>query len=230
MTYLMKLELKKISLKRYCFISVGLILFSILFITISLIDSATDPAQSKDTFDNIFLMIEVLLSFIYIVFFGVLVSSIIIKEYNTKTILIMFSYPIQKAKLILAKLFLISIFISLSMLIGFFACCGYTVIVYYLLDLLAGNFELTYLINWLFSIITTILVCICLGGLTFCLGMLKKSVPFTIVGSIFFIFLRQVALSSPFGYAENLLQVLIIVIFSCLCIRYIVKTKLSCVE
>ena len=158
MTYLMKLELKKISLKRYCFISVGLILFSILFITISLIDSATDPAQSKDTFDNIFLMIEVLLSFIYIVFFGVLVSSIIIKEYNTKTILIMFSYPIQKAKLILAKLFLISIFISLSMLIGFFACCGYTVIVDYLLDLLAGNFELTYLINWLFSIITTILV------------------------------------------------------------------------
>lgn len=230
MTYLMKLELKKISLKRYCFISVGLILFSMLFITISLIDSATDPTQSKDTFDSVFLMIEVLLSFIYIVFFGVLVSSIIIKEYNTKTILIMFSYPVQRAKLIFAKLFLISIFISLSMLIGFFICCSYTVLMDYSFNLLAGSFEAIYVMNWLFSTITTIIVCVCLGGLTFCLGMLKKSVPLTIVGSIFFIFLRQVALSSSFGYVENLLQVLIIVIFSCLYIRYIMKTKLACVK
>lgn len=230
MTHLMELELKKIKLNKYCFISIGLILFSIIFITISLIDSATDPTQSKDTFYNVFLMIGILLSFIYIIFFGVLVSSIIIKEYNSKTILIMFSYPIRKKKVIMAKLLLISIFVATSMFTGYLCCCGYIVAVDYAFDLLKGSFELAYILNWFFSAVVSTIMCVCLGGLTFCLGMLKKSVPVTIISSIVLIFIRQVVLSSSLGYTENLLQTFIIVIISFFCVGYIIQHQLDCIE
>lgn len=230
MTHLMELELKKIKPNQYCFISIGLILFSIIFITISLIDSAADPTQSKDTFHNIFLVIGILLSFLYIIFYGVLVSSIIIKEYNSKTILILFSYPIRKKKVIIAKLLLISIFIATSMFIGYLCCCGYIVAVDYSFDLLEGSFESAYILNWFFKSLATITMCVCLGGLTFSLGMLKKSVAVTIISSIVFIFIRQVVLSLSLGYTENLLQTFIIVIISFFCVGYTIQHQLDCIE
>lgn len=230
MIHLMKLELKKNKITKYFFISAFLILFSILFITISLIDSATDPAQTKDTFSNTFQMIEVLLSFIYIVFYGVLVSAIIIKEYNARTILIMFSYPVDRKKLIGAKLFMISGFIALSLVADYLLCCGYVIGADYFFDLLTGDFNNTYLINWILRMLMATIICICVGLLTFVAGIMKKSVSLTIVCSIVFIFIRQIALSSAYGYTENLLQSLIITAVTAICLYYSLNYKINQIE
>lgn len=234
MIHLMRLELRKNKITKYLLLSVCLILFSILFITISMLDSAADPTQSKDTFENIFLMINVLLSFVFIVFYSVLVSSLVIKEYSTKTILIMFSYPINRKKLIRAKLLVISIFIALSMLFGYVLCCSYIVSVDYFFDLLGGDFEVSLLTNWIMIMTTTILICICIGLLTFGAGMIKKSVSFTIVSSIIFIFIMQVALSfseiDTYDYSENLIQSLSIVIFTMLCMWFTFNYNISKID
>lgn len=230
MIHLIKLELKKNRIRKYIIISAFLILFSVLFITVSLIDSATDPTQNKDTFDNIFRLIEVLLPFIYIVFYGVLVSTIIIKEYNVRTILIMFSYPVDRKKIIGAKLLMISSFIALSLMAGYFLCCGYVIGADYFFDLLADQFHNDYLINWILRMLITTIVCVCIGLLTFVVGMINKSVPLTIVCSLLFIFLRQIALTSSYGYTENLLQTLIIIVITVICLYHSLSYKMNQIE
>lgn len=230
MMHLMKLEIQKSKIGKYILFSIIAILCSVLFITVSLIDSATDPRQSKDTFENTFRMIEVLLSFIYIVFYGVLVSTVIIKEYNARTILIMFSYPVDRKKLIGAKLVVISIFIVLSLLAGYAVCCGYVIGADYFFDLLAGSFENSYLLNWLLRMLMSTIICVCIGLLTFAVGMLNKSVPVTIVSSIVFIFIRQIALSSSYGYTENLFQSFIVLVITAGCLYYSLNYKISRIE
>lgn len=228
MTHLLKLELKKNKIGKSIFVSMGLILFCIVFITISLVDSATDPTQTKDTFENVFNMIGILLSFIFIVFYSTLVSSIILKEYNSKTILIMFTYPIDKRRLICSKLSLITIFVTISLMIGYIICCSYIIGMDYFLNLLEGQFEFSMLRWWLFSIISAIIVCICIGLLTFCAGMIKKSVTVTIISSIVFIFLRQIALSSTSGYyTESILQIFVVMIITAICLCYTLSHKIS---
>ena len=75
------------------------ILFSILFITISLWDSMTDPKQVKDTFESTYLVIGLLMSFIFLVYSSVLTAKLVIGEYNHRTITIMFSYPLNRIKI-----------------------------------------------------------------------------------------------------------------------------------
>lgn len=230
MKHYIKLELQKYKLGRYIAVSTCAILCSMLFVSVSLIDSATDPTQSKDTFDTIFQMIEVLLSFIYIVFYGVLISSMILKEYNTKTILIMFSYPVDRKKLIGAKLLIISTFTALSLFAGYVFCCGYVIAADRYANLLSGSFTLTYLTKWIIHMLTTILVCECIGVLTFAAGMIKQSVSFTIVASILFIMIRQIALSSAYGYTEHLLQSFILMGITFVCLSYTLTHKINQLE
>ena len=63
MAHLMKLELKKFGIARNIIFTFAAILFSILFITISLWDSVTDPEQTKDTFESTYLVIGLLMSY-----------------------------------------------------------------------------------------------------------------------------------------------------------------------
>lgn len=220
MIALMKLEMQKYNIRKYIVTAIFMMLFSILFISVSLIDSASDPTQTKDTFASIFQMIEVLLSFIYIVFYGVLVSNMILKEYNTRTILIMFTYPVDRKKLIGAKILCISLFISLFLLLSYICCCGYVIIIDHAFDLLSGSFEVFYIMDWLVRMVMTILICNCIGLLTFSVGMKYKSVSFTIVCAVIFIFIRQIALSSSYGYSENLLQTLLVIAITSVCVYY----------
>lgn len=62
MSHLLRLELKKFDLKKNILITLLLILFSVLFLTVSLVDSMTDPEQTRDTFESTFLVIGILMS------------------------------------------------------------------------------------------------------------------------------------------------------------------------
>lgn len=52
MAHLIKLELKKFGVVRNICFTIAVILFCILFITVSLVDSMTDPEQAKDSFEE----------------------------------------------------------------------------------------------------------------------------------------------------------------------------------
>ena len=103
MAHLLKLELKKFRITRNIVFTFVAILFSILFMTVSMVDSMTDPEQTKDTFESMFTVVGLLMSFIFLVYSSVLTARLVIGEYNQGTITIMFSYPLNRKHLIVSS-------------------------------------------------------------------------------------------------------------------------------
>lgn len=220
---LMKLELKKVRFKNYVLISAISILFSMYFIFVSLNDTST----KADTFESTFRVIEMIFAFVFIILFSVLNSSLIISEYNNKTILLMFTYPVERKKIIISKLALNSLFIASSMVIGYIVCCAFVVAVDRRFDLLAGEFEVSMLYEWIGLALLTVIVFNALGLWTFAVGMWKKSVPMTIVSSIVFIFLRQIVIAATDNNRESPMIVLGIVAVTLIAMWYTFRYRIS---
>lgn len=210
MAHLIKLELKKFGTARNIIFTFAAILFSILFITVSLWDSMTDPEQTKDTFESTYLVIGLLMSFIFLVYSSVLTARLVIGEYSQRTITIMFSYPLNRVKLIASKLIIIMVYTAISMAIGYICCSGYIVLVDRFFDMLEGTFQISMLQTWIPMAITTVVVCTVLSLWPFIIGMIRKSVPATIVTSLVVIVFRQLIISKNITYQESLLQILLV--------------------
>lgn len=210
MAHLLKLELKKFGVMRNIIFTFAAILFSIFFLTVSLVDSMTDPQQTKDSFDSTFLVTGLLIMMIFLVYASVLTAHTVIAEYNQKTITIMFSYPVNRRQLIAAKLILIMVYTALSMAAAYLCCCGYIIAADKAFDMLDGTFQPVFLQTWIPSAAISIIICTVLSLWSFIIGMVRKSVPAAIITSLLTIFLRQLMVSKNSTYQESLLQVCLV--------------------
>ena len=210
MAHLLKLELKKFGVMRNIIFTFAAILFSIFFLTVSLVDSMTDPQQTKDSFDSTFLVTGLLIMMIFLVYASVLTAHTVIAEYNQKTITIMFSYPVNRRQLIAAKLILIMVYTALSMAAAYLCCCGYIIAADKAFDMLDGTYQPVFLQTWIPSAAISIIICTVLSLWSFIIGMVRKSVPAAIITSLLTIFLRQLMISKNSTYQESLLQVCLV--------------------
>ena len=206
MTHLIKLELKKLGIAQNIIFMFAAILFSILFITISLWDSMTDPKQVKDTFESTYLVIGLLMSFIFLVYSSVLTAKLVIGEYNHRTITIMFSYPLNRIKLIASKLTINMVYTAISMTIGYICCSSYIIFADKSFNMLEGTFQPSMLRTWIPMAITTVIICMVLSLWSFIIGMIRKSVPATIVTSLIVIVLRQVIITKNTTNQESIFK------------------------
>ncbi|QTD40321.1 ABC transporter permease [Sporosarcina sp. Te-1] len=96
---LVRLELKKESFKWYF---IGAIIANVLILALVI------PIQyvEKIETDEMFMITGALVRAVFMIFGAVLLSKLIIEEYKNKTIFLMYTYPIQRKKLIAAKLLL----------------------------------------------------------------------------------------------------------------------------
>lgn len=227
MAHLIKLELKKFGITRNIIVTLAAILFSILFITVSLVDSMKDPEQTKDTFESTFLVIGLLMSFIFIVYSSVLTARLIIGEYNQRTITIMFSYPLNRRQLIASKLIIIMVYTAISITIGYICCSGYIILADKYFDMLDGIFQISFLQIWIPMAVITVIVCTILSLWPFIIGMIRKSVPATILTSLFVIVFRQVIISRNAANQESWLQIFLVVVITFAAALFIFKKKVS---
>lgn len=225
MTHLIKLELKKFGIAQNIIFMFAAILFSILFITISLWDSMTDPKQVKDTFESTYLVIGLLMSFIFLVYSSVLTAKLVIGEYNHRTITIMFSYPLNRIKLIASKLTIIMVYTAISMTIGYICCSSYIIFADKSFNMLDGTFQPSMLRTWIPMAITTVIICMVLSLWSFIIGMIRKSVPATIVTSLIVIVLRQVIITKNTTNQESIMQVILVAIVTVIATLLIFKRK-----
>ena len=225
MTHLIKLELKKFGIAQNIIFMFAAILFSILFITISLWDSMTDPEQTKDTFESTYLVIGLLMSFIFLVYSSVLTARLVIGEYNQRTITIMFSYPLNRIKLIASKLTIIMVYTAISMTIGYICCSSYIIFADKSFNMLEGTFQPSMLRTWIPMAITTVIICMVLSLWSFIIGMIRKSVPATIVTSLIVIVLRQVIITKNTTNQESIMQVILVAIVTVIATLLIFKRK-----
>lgn len=207
MERLMKLELKKVHFGKYILLSALMIVLSMYFVFVALYDSS----GTARTYDNTFRTVEMIFAFVFIIFFAVLVSALVISEYNNRTILLMFTYPVDKKKVILSKLMVVTLFITASMIVGYVFCGLFIVGIDRRFDLLEGEFTVAVFRNWIIQAAVTLLVFDCLGLWTFAAGMVKKSVTVTIVSSMVFIFLRQIVITASENQRESIGVVLVTV-------------------
>lgn len=222
MIHLMKLELKKIPVLRYILISAAAIVLGMFFFV-----SLNDTSAKADTFDSAFRTAQMIFAFVYVIFFAVLVSELVISEYNNKTIFLMFTYPVDRKKMILSKLLVITIFMAVSILIGYVCCSIFIVWADDHFDLLFGDFSFGILKNWISAALSSTVVFCCLGLWTFAVGMIRKSVTVTMVSSIIFIFLRQIVIAAGEINQENVWIVLAAVIISLAALRYTFAKKIT---
>ncbi|MGO0881267.1 ABC transporter permease [Clostridioides difficile] len=222
MIHFMKLELKKVALKKYILISVIGIILGIFFILVA----SNDTSTTYD-YENSFRTIGLIFCFYYIILFAVLNVSFIINEYTNKTILVLFSYPVNRRKLILSKLLLATILMIISMVIGYICCCTFLVLIDKYFNLVVGDFHISLLKYWIPTAVKTIIVFCSFGIWTFIIGMIKKSISTTIVSSIIFITLRQFILAGTNTSQENLIEVLILVILTVIGVYYTLTHKVT---
>ncbi|MCY8091822.1 ABC transporter permease [Bacillus haynesii] len=101
MLNLMRIEMKKLKLGWYVR---GAVFATFIILGFLWMVTFTEGKDTFQTIDETFLVIGTFVRAVFIVFGAVLISKLVISEFKNKTILVMFTYPINRKKLLAAKL------------------------------------------------------------------------------------------------------------------------------
>jgi ABC-type transport system involved in multi-copper enzyme maturation permease subunit len=183
MLSLMKLEMQKMKF-RWFPPSALIVILAITGLSFPLYFSeALGEIPEFGTYEQLFAMIGTFTRVAFVVYGGTLISRLVISEYKSKTISVLFMYPVSRKKLLSAKLLLVvlwtfsAIVVSTALITSFFL----------ILDRQVGNIPEALTQSQLVEhAIQTVVhaaasACMCLISLFF--GMRKKSVPVTIVSA-----------------------------------------------
>lgn len=180
----MKLEMRKFQIGAYVW---GAMIANILiFGFICLISLTTEFKEELpfNSYEMVFSIIDTFVRATYIVFASVLISRLIIDEYRSKSITVLFMYPINRKKLIAAKLLIVVLFtlvadIVANLLVG---------LGFYILNLsvsvipepLTGAIAVQLILKFIMSALATSFMSL----IPLYFGMRKHSIAATIVSSL----------------------------------------------
>ena len=190
---LIKLEIKKFKLAGY----VKTIMFINLGIMIALCGiyfaEKSEGISTLGSYKESFEMIGILVRAAFIIFASVLISKLIIDEYRNNTISILFTYPINRKKIMLAKILLITGFtfvniVLSSVFIGFMFFLANLGLNFVPEELTSGT-----LTESIMQMPLTAFAAAGMGLVPLYFGMIKKSVPVTIVTAILLVSFANVS-------------------------------------
>lgn len=207
MIKLIQLELKRFSFKSHI---VGLVIANITILLLCVFISTLLPAVANITTMiglpevqlNTITLAIMLVRATLIVWEAVLIATLIIEEYHNKTMGLLFTYPVNRTKLIFAKLILIC-----GIMLVFYI--GSSIFQQVCILFLSGQMEyVTYSSESLSIQVITAVSSILLGMVPLCVGMIKKSSIATIVSSIIIVAL----VSNSQGKTAGLMSVPVIAV------------------
>ncbi len=180
----MKLEIKKFKFGGTIkgVIIANLIMLFILFM--SLLQSKTTHDIALRTYTDVFLTTGILVRATFSIFAAVLISKLIIDEYKNKTINILFTYPINRVKLMVAKLTIVLIFSFVAMIISNFFLDSSMFILNVFVNFIHDPFKIYTLVKSLTNILIYSISFSFINLIPVYIGMIKKSSSATIVSSI----------------------------------------------
>jgi ABC-type transport system involved in multi-copper enzyme maturation permease subunit len=180
MLHLVKLELRKVKvggiLRTAALIVLGILGFALLI--------GSDKAEGFKDYTEALSVIGMLVRLAFIIYASVLLSKLIVEEYRNQTMALLFTYPINRKKLLLAKLLIVGVITFVLVVVG-------TVLVS------AGFYLFNEKLHFFSSPLTADIVkkqavllgvnAVAAAGMALVplfFGMIKKSVSTTIVSSI----------------------------------------------
>ncbi|MBC1353742.1 hypothetical protein HB837_15115 [Listeria innocua] len=178
MKKLVAIELKKMALNKYVrhAIIANIVIACLVFMTTVLTSMGGEgvPQMAVTT------VIDSLVKSTFIVWESVLIANFIIEEFRSKTILILFSYPLDRKKAIISKLLIIFSVIFISM----FASQLIQNALFFTLNQFLPVINYSVTASEITVILLTTITSILLGMLPLYVGMVNKSTVTTVVSSI----------------------------------------------
>ncbi|MEY8392810.1 ABC transporter permease [Lachnospiraceae bacterium 45-W7] len=230
MKNLISLEVRKVSLKPHMFglIAANIIIFLLSVFTSSLLTrngtmSAFNslPPVQLDTVSLALMLVRAAL----IVWEAVFLSVFVIEEYRNRTISLLYTYPVNRTKLLLAKLFLVCGIMFLFHIVSYMFQYGCI--------FLAGRYFVfvTFSIGNIWAQAITAISAIMLGLFPLYVGMIKKSTIATLVSSIVIVVIASNSQGSHAGLisipAVAIILSIIGIVFSAITLRKMAASDLD---
>ncbi|AJH75734.1 ABC transporter permease [Bacillus cereus] len=184
MLHLMKLELKKFKLGWYVKRAIiANIVILALMIFVSIIAQVEGDAEIRNP-ETILLMASTIVRATFIVFGSVLIARLIIGEYKNKTILLMFSYPINRKKMMASKLAIAAIVTFITVIVSNILVVGIFFGIDSYFSILPNSFTVDQLVQEGIKLVPLAIATAGMSLIPLYFGMRKRSVPTTIVSSL----------------------------------------------
>ncbi|MFB7158184.1 MULTISPECIES: ABC transporter permease [unclassified Lysinibacillus] len=184
MLHLLKLEMKKFKLGWYVkgAIIANIVITAIVCFVIYIAQREGDIPIS--TYQDVYVMIGASVRATFIVFASVLIAKLVIEEYKNRTILIMFTYPVSRKKLIASKLALIAVLTLMTMMLSNIVVAGLFSIINFYFPIVPFSITANQFIGEVINIIPFAIAATGTSLIPLYFGMRNHSVPATIGSSL----------------------------------------------
>lgn len=177
----MKLELRKNNLKTYVWASIIACMVLIGFIYFVSFVAKVENEPDFQNYTNIFLFTSIISMIFFSILSAVMYSRFVIDEYTGKKRILLFSYPVDRKKILLSKIAVIVLFTTIAMIITSIP----PFVIFSISESISPIVNDTLSLELLFSIFKTIiLLSISVNGIGIIamrIGFIKNSIPSTIV-------------------------------------------------
>lgn len=201
MIKLMALEFKKITVWKYL-VSVLLAVIFIAFIIVVVPFLAEEGDVLFNTSAEMLSMSALLLRVTFTIFTGVLIANVIIKEYETGTIVNLFLYPISKKKLLLSKLLVVIASSLLLLILSQLILGGIIVFANNTGHLTSSRIQSTNFLQFLLTSFFYFVATIATSMISLYVGLKTKSSVTTIVAAV----IISLLVNGNIGSSENSLS------------------------
>ncbi|WP_448162740.1 ABC transporter permease [Bacillus mobilis] len=184
MLRLMKLEMKKFKLGWYVR---GAIIANIAILALMIFTSIVAQVEGDPEIRDPQMMLltaSTLVRATFIIFGSVLIARLIISEYKNKTILLMFSYPINRRKMMSSKLAIIAIVTFITVILSNILVVGVFFGIDSYFSILPNSFTIDQLKQEGINLVPLAIATAGISLIPLYFGMRKRSVPTTIVSSL----------------------------------------------
>ncbi|PEP16156.1 hypothetical protein COE81_22785 [Bacillus wiedmannii] len=184
MLHLMKLELKKFKLGWYVR---GAIIANIAILALMIFTSIVAQVEGDPEIRDPQMMLltaSTLVRATFIIFGSVLIARLIIGEYKNKTILLMFSYPINRKKMMASKLAITAVVTFITVILSNILVVGVFFGIDSYFSILPNSFTIDQLKQEGINLVPLAIATAGISLIPLYFGMRKRSVPTTIVSSL----------------------------------------------
>jgi len=186
---LMKLELRKFKIMGYIrgAAIANVIIFG--FMMLMSYSPEIDDTMVFEDFTVVFSMIDVFTRGTFIIFAAVMLGRFVIDEFNSKTITVLFMYPIKRQKIIAAKLMVVIIFTFICIVISMTFLSTVYLIINAFTHFVPGELTMTLVMQQVVKLSFNALSACFMALIPLYFGMRKYSLPTTIVSSVIIVLL-----------------------------------------
>lgn len=181
MLELIYLETNKFKMKTYVKVSIFSCILLIGFTYLMALIATVEKDPTFQNYTNIFKFIGIMHMIVFIVLSAVMYSRIVIEDYVGKRLILHFSYPVSRSKILLAKISLVTVFTLIAFLISNVLCLSIFSLTEWVSPILKATLTIYCIFTTLQNIVLTGLTIVALSILAMGIAFINKSMPTAIV-------------------------------------------------